>query len=178
MSRIESGRMELKEEKFSFREFLEQICIIVGGQCEDKGLQFVCSREAGLEDFYVGDSLKLKQVLINVLGNSVKFTDAPGTITFTAAQTACDDDRATLRFVMADTGIGMDKAFIPRLFEAFSQEDNENITRYGGSGRLEWWCLDWNKPSIDFYLSLGAEPMSDWTTYRIAGETLMELAKE
>ena len=44
-------------------------------------------------------------------------------------------------------------------------------------GRLEWWCLDWNKPSIDFYLSLGAEPMSDWTVYRIAGETLKNLAK-
>ncbi len=45
-----------------------------------------------------------------------------------------------------------------------------------GCGRLEWWCLDWNKPSIDFYLSLGAEPMSDWTVYRIAGDTLKELA--
>ena len=45
-----------------------------------------------------------------------------------------------------------------------------------GCGRLEWWCLDWNKPSIDFYLSLGAEPMNEWTVYRIAGETLTELA--
>ena len=45
-----------------------------------------------------------------------------------------------------------------------------------GYGRLEWWCLDWNKPSIDFYLSLGAEPMSDWTVYRIAGDTLNQLA--
>ena len=45
-----------------------------------------------------------------------------------------------------------------------------------GCGRLEWWCLDWNKPSIDFYLSLGAKPMSDWTVYRIAGDTLKELA--
>jgi len=45
-----------------------------------------------------------------------------------------------------------------------------------GCGRLEWWCLDWNRPSIDFYLSLGAEPMSDWTVYRVAGETLTELA--
>lgn len=45
-----------------------------------------------------------------------------------------------------------------------------------GCGRLEWWCLDWNKPSIDFYLSLGAEQMSDWTVYRIAGKTLLELA--
>ena len=47
-----------------------------------------------------------------------------------------------------------------------------------GCGRLEWWCLDWNKPSIAFYLSLGAEPMSDWTVYRIAGATLQELAKQ
>lgn len=46
-----------------------------------------------------------------------------------------------------------------------------------GCGRLEWWCLDWNKPSIDFYLSLGAEPMSDWTVYRIAGDTLAQMAK-
>lgn len=46
-----------------------------------------------------------------------------------------------------------------------------------GCGRLEWWCLDWNKPSIDFYLSLGAEPMSDWTVYRIAGDTLEQLGK-
>ena len=44
-----------------------------------------------------------------------------------------------------------------------------------GCGRLEWWCLDWNQPSIDFYLSLGAEPMRDWTVYRIAGETLNSL---
>ena len=46
-----------------------------------------------------------------------------------------------------------------------------------GCGRLEWWCLDWNRPSIDFYLSLGAEPMSDWTVYRIAGDTLRKLAE-
>ena len=45
-----------------------------------------------------------------------------------------------------------------------------------GCGRLEWWCLDWNKPSIDFYLSLGAEPMSGWTVYRLTGDTLKNLA--
>ena len=44
-----------------------------------------------------------------------------------------------------------------------------------GCGRLEWWCLDWNRPSIDFYKSLGAEPMDEWTTYRIAGETLRQM---
>ena len=52
-----------------------------------------------------------------------------------------------------------------------------NIAVERGCGRLEWWCLDWNKPSIEFYLSLGAEPMSQWTVYRISGETLDELGK-
>ena len=47
-----------------------------------------------------------------------------------------------------------------------------------GCGRLEWWCLDWNKPSIDFYRSMGAEPMDDWTVYRIAGDTLKKLGGE
>ena len=52
------------------------------------------------------------------------------------------------------------------------------IAKERGCGRLEWWCLDWNKPSIDFYLSLGAEPMDEWTTYRIAGESLDKLAED
>ncbi len=52
------------------------------------------------------------------------------------------------------------------------------IAKERGCGRLEWWCLDWNKSSIDFYLSLGAEPMDEWTTYRVTGENLDKLAKE
>lgn len=52
-----------------------------------------------------------------------------------------------------------------------------NIAVERGCGRLEWWCLDWNKPSVDFYLSLGAEPMNDWTVYRITGNTLVNMAK-
>ena len=134
MSRIESGRMILKEEKFSFRELLDQITIIVGGQCEEKGLVFVCNKIEPIDEFFVGDNLKLKQIIINILGNSVKFTDAPGTVTFTVEQTDSTDERCTLRLAMQDTGIGMDKDFIPRLFEAFSQEDTGNTTRYGGSG--------------------------------------------
>lgn len=52
------------------------------------------------------------------------------------------------------------------------------IAKKRGCGRLEWWYLDWNKPSIDFHLSLGAEPMNEWTTYRVTGENLDKLAKE
>ena len=65
-------------------------------------------------------------------------------------------------------GRGYGKALLRRLAK---------IAVERGCGRLEWWCLDWNRPSIDFYLSLGAEPMQDWTVYRIAGDTLATLAE-
>ncbi len=134
MSRIESGRMVLKEEEFAFRDFLDQISIIINGQCVDKGLQYECRIIGRTDDYFIGDGLKLKQVLINILGNSVKFTDPPGTVTLSVEQTARLDGNCTLRFTIRDTGIGMDKEFIPRLFEAFSQEDATTTNRYGGSG--------------------------------------------
>ena len=134
MSRIESGRMVLKNEEFSFREFLDQINIIINGQCQDKGLHYECNLVGGVSDYYFGDDMKLKQVLINILGNSVKFTNAPGSVTLTAEQTASFEGFCTLRFTMADTGIGMDKEYIPKIFEAFSQEDATATNRYGGSG--------------------------------------------
>ena len=134
MSRIESGKTELHEERFSFRDFLEEINIIVGGQCEDRGLRYIFHKDPLVEDYYVGDSLKLKQVLINILGNSVKFTDPPGEIRFSVAQTDATDDRASLRFTMEDNGIGMDSDYLPKLFDAFSQEDAGNTSRFSGSG--------------------------------------------
>jgi signal transduction histidine kinase/DNA-binding response OmpR family regulator len=135
MSRIESGRMVLKNEEFSFREFLDQINIIINGQCVDKGLRYECNIVGQVADFYFGDDMKLKQVLINILGNSVKFTDPPGEVTLTVEQLDRDrEDTCTLRFSMKDTGIGMDKEYIPRIFEAFSQEDSTATNRYGGSG--------------------------------------------
>jgi len=133
MSRIESGRMVLKNEEFSFREFLDQINIMINGQCLDKGLRYECNIVGRVSDYYYGDDMKLKQVLINILGNSVKFTDAPGEVTLTVEQTAEFEGMCTLRFSMKDTGVGMDQEFIPKIFEAFSQED-ATTNRYGGSG--------------------------------------------
>ena len=73
-------------------------------------------------------------------------------------------------FVLPEVrGRGVGKAILQRL-AALAVER--------GCGRLEWWCLDWNEPSIAFYRSLGAEPMSDWTVYRIAGQTLRDLAEK
>ena len=134
MSRIESGRMTLKNEEFSFHEFLDQINIIINGQCVDKGLHYECNIVGGVADYYYGDGMKLKQVLINILGNSVKFTDAPGEVILTVEQIAELDGTCTMRFSMRDTGIGMDEDYIPHIFEAFSQEDESYANKYGSTG--------------------------------------------
>ncbi len=134
MSRIESGRMALKEEEFSFRDFLDQINVMINGQCVDKGLRFECSIIGYTEDYYIGDDMKLKQVLINILGNAVKFTPAPGTVTFSVEQIKRFEQHCMFRFVIRDTGVGMSKEFIPKIFEAFSQENDAASNRYGSTG--------------------------------------------
>ena len=134
MSRIESGRMVLKNEEFSFREFLDPINIMISGQCQDKGLSYDCQIADDVKDYYIGDDMKLRQVMINILGNSVKFTESPGSVSLTAEQVSEEDGMCTLRFVIKDTGIGMDKEYIPKIFESFSQEDATTTNKYGGNG--------------------------------------------
>ena len=134
MSRIESGRVVVKNEEFSFRFFLEQINIIIHGQCQEKGLDYNCNIVSDVKDYYVGDDLKLKQVLINILGNAVKFTNAPGNVSMGVEQLSEEDGICRMRFVMKDTGIGMDPEYVPHIFDTFSMEDESNTNKYGGSG--------------------------------------------
>ena len=134
MSRIESGRLVIRKEEFSFSGMLEQINTMVMSQCAEKGLKYECRIIGGVSDAYIGDDMKLKQVLINILSNAIKFTDAPGNVTLTVERTATYDRQSTLRFVVRDTGIGMDQAFIPKLFDAFTQEDSSRNNKYGSTG--------------------------------------------
>ena len=134
MSRIESGRLLIRREEFSFRNMLEQINTMVISQCGEKGLHYECRVLGGVSDYYIGDDMKLKQVLINILSNAIKFTDAPGSVTMDVERTAVFGDHSTLRFCIRDTGIGMDQAFIPRIFEAFTQEDGSRNSKYGSTG--------------------------------------------
>ncbi|MBR6959330.1 MAG: response regulator, partial [Clostridiales bacterium] len=134
MSRIESGRMTLKNELFSFQKLLEAINTMFSSQCQDKGLNYQCRLTGDVDNFYIGDNMKLRQVLINILGNAVKFTPAGGSITFTVERTAHFDGKSTLRFTIADTGIGMSKEFLPHIFDTFAQEDSSTTNRYGSSG--------------------------------------------
>lgn len=134
MSRIESGRMLLKHEEFLFGGMLEQINIIVSGQCRDKGLNYDCVIRGHVEDFYIGDETKLRQVLINILSNAIKFTNKGGNISLHVEQVAHFEDKSTLRFIVKDTGIGIDKEYLPKIFEPFSQEDSGASNAYGGTG--------------------------------------------
>jgi len=134
MSRIESGRLVIRKEEFSFRNMLEQINTMVMSQCEEKGLHYECKMIGGVSDYYIGDDMKLKQALINILSNAIKFTDAPGSVILTVERTADFGDHSTLKFSIRDTGIGMDQEFIPKIFDTFTQEDSSRSSKYGSTG--------------------------------------------
>ena len=134
MSRIESGRMVLKNEEFAFSKLIEQINVIFSGQCQEKGLEYNCHIKGQLCDYYIGDDVKLRQVLINILGNAVKFTPEGGNVEFAVEKTGGFGDRSVLQFRIKDTGIGMSKDYLPQIFDAFSQENSGTTNKYGSSG--------------------------------------------
>jgi len=134
MSRIESGRLVLRKEVFSLNGLLEQINTMVMAQCKEKGLTFTCDVDGPMEDCYIGDDTKLKQVLINILSNAIKFTNAPGSVTLSIEWVNVYGDQVTLRFSIRDTGIGIAESFIPKIFEPFTQEDSNRNNKYGSTG--------------------------------------------
>ncbi|MBR2215382.1 MAG: response regulator [Selenomonadaceae bacterium] len=134
MSRIESGRMVIRNEEFSFAKFLEQINIIAGGQCEEKGVAYDCRLSGPIASYYIGDQGKLRQAIINLLGNAVKFTPKGGKVDFWVERIGGFDGKSAFRFTVKDTGIGMKKEFLPKLFDTFSQEDTTAANKYGSSG--------------------------------------------
>ena len=134
MSRIESGRMVIKNEEFSFAKNLEQVNTIISGQCAEKGLKYDCRMIGRIDDHYIGDGMKLRQVMINILSNAVKFTPEGGTVTFLIEEGPRYNGNATLKMTFTDTGIGMSREFLPHLFDAFAQEDSSSTNRYGSTG--------------------------------------------
>ena len=134
MSRIESGRMNIKNEEFSFSKLLEYINTLISGQCHDKGLEYQCHIKGHTDNYYIGDNMKLRQLLINLLGNAVKFTPKGGRIDFDVERTAQYEGKSTITFRISDNGIGISEDFLPHIFDAFSQEDSSSTNKYGSSG--------------------------------------------
>lgn len=134
MSRIESGRMALQNESFNFEEMVNGINTILYEQCRDNALDYECVLKSYTEEVYTGDVTKLQQVLINLLGNAVKFTPRGGKIHFMIEQISRTKEKARMRFEISDTGIGIDEKFLPQMFKPFSQENRGRTSAYGGTG--------------------------------------------
>lgn len=134
MSRIESGRMTVKNEEFLLDDALKQVNGIISEQCRDKGLVYDHRKVGKIDKYYIGDAMKLKQVLINILGNAVKFTPEGGSVSLVIEGKARFDKKAVVEFVISDTGIGMSKEFLPHIFEPFSQEESSPTGKYGSTG--------------------------------------------
>ena len=134
VSRIESGRMSVNNDRFSLSDSIDQINTIIGGQCRDKGLEYEYSAAMDTAGCYIGDAMKVRQIMINLLGNSVKFTPEGGKVSFTVKEGRRYGHKVVLIFEISDTGIGMSKEFMEHMYDAFSQEDASTVNKYGSTG--------------------------------------------
>ncbi len=134
MSRIESGKVAINSEPMNMTAAIDECASIIGGQLIDRDVELI--REFGGFEHpnLIGDELHLRQVLINILGNSVKFTPDGGRIFFRVKETGCADGKAHFHFEIEDTGIGMKQEFLKHIWEPFAQEDGGNRTNYKGTG--------------------------------------------
>ena len=130
MAKIESGKFTLMQEPFNLLTAMNEVANIINQRCDEKGVEFSTyfGVEAGRGAF--GDRLRLKQVLINLLGNAVKFTPNGGEVRFTVEASDGDD----VRFVVDDTGIGIPEEQLDKLFKSFEQADSSIAVRFGGTG--------------------------------------------
>jgi signal transduction histidine kinase/CheY-like chemotaxis protein len=134
MSRIESGKSYIEMTDINLDDVLLGLQSIIGTQCEAKGLFYIVSDRVKLRRF-VTDILKLNQILLNLLGNAVKFTPPGGRITLDVSLSEPDkDDTAVMTFIVSDTGIGIRKDRLQKIFEPFEQEDISTVRQYGGTG--------------------------------------------
>ena len=131
MSHIESGKYTLQHKAFPLSSLIDSVISIISAQCETKGLLFQHTVSTDVDPCYLGDQIKLQQVLVNILGNSVKFTPKGGKLTLQVEKHASYENKSLLRFTIRDTGIGISKEFLPHLFDTFAQENKWDAVRTG-----------------------------------------------
>lgn len=134
MSKIESGKVELRHESFNFRAFLQDFENLYGEQAKSKGISYETILASDLEVQIIGDSLRLNQVLSNLLSNALKFTPAKGMIKLRVSKTGEDQENVYLRFEVIDTGCGIAEENYDKIFESFEQENVDVTYKYGGTG--------------------------------------------
>lgn len=134
MSAIESNKIKIASQPFYLKDTLESVSTIYYAQCRQKNVDFVMHMEKMRKEQVIGDELRLKQVLMNLVSNAYKFTPAGGSITIEAKEVSEREGKVYYNFSVTDTGAGMDEEMLKRLFLPFEQEDAETAKKYGGSG--------------------------------------------
>ncbi len=132
-SKIEVGRMELDPVCFNLRDNLEETMRMLALRAHQKGLELLCDIKVDVPEFVVADPVRLRQVIVNLTGNAVKFTEA-GEVEVRVEIEAGSSDRLRLHFQVRDTGIGIPQDRQHSIFEAFSQADSSTTRKYGGTG--------------------------------------------
>ena len=133
LSKIEAGRLQLESTWFSLSETLNKMCSIIQTKAEQKGLRLTCSLPPTIPDKLQGDPTRLRQILLNLLGNAVKFTNS-GTVDLTVQTAPGPLDTVTLQFSISDTGVGISGDKLPTIFDAFTQADSSTTREFGGTG--------------------------------------------
>lgn len=134
MNSIETGEMEVENDNFSMELLLERVNDVAEAMCEPKNLTYEHSISDSVKGCYHGDKSKIEQILLAILNNAAKYTSAPGTVSFTAESVVFEENPNSIRFTIADTGVGIDPEFLPKIFELFTQEDASFTNAFGGSG--------------------------------------------
>jgi PAS domain S-box-containing protein len=132
-SKIEAGKLDLERAEFSLAETVGQSARTLAVRAAEKGLELVCSISSGVPDRLIGDALRLRQVLMNLIGNAIKFS-SKGEILITAVRAGGEGAEVVLEFAVKDSGIGIPEDKQAHIFEAFSQADASTTRKFGGTG--------------------------------------------
>ncbi|MDA8124103.1 MAG: ATP-binding protein [Deltaproteobacteria bacterium] len=132
-SKIEAGKLVIAVTDLDLAGVVEEVCEFFAGRARDKGIELACYIDPGVPSFLRGDPVRLRQVLLNLLGNAVKFT-AKGGISVSVVSSEEDERSILLRFEVRDTGPGISPEHQTQIFQAFSQGDGSTTRRFGGTG--------------------------------------------
>ena len=134
MSRIESGRLEIHPAPVNIDRIVENLDFLIRPQASEKGIGLWVDNQFAMGPAVYADELRLNQILVNLLGNAVKFTERGGTITLRIWQEQQSERETVLHFSVSDTGIGISREAQGRIFNAFEQADSDTSSNYGGTG--------------------------------------------
>jgi PAS domain S-box-containing protein len=132
-SKMEAGKLRIDSGEFDLRELVEETLVLLAPKTHEKGLELIGDFDGRIDHLFLGDAGRLRQILINLVGNAVKFTER-GEVVLRVSVLADDGRQASVRCEVTDTGIGIPEAARPLLFQPFTQADGTNTRRYGGTG--------------------------------------------